>query len=273
LNDIGRLDSEDRKELDQIIDEIHKLISKNYTKKAEKKLVEIAKTPNYFIREYLGKHLSNCEKIEHLEKIANNMISHKLYGVRATALFFLNDIYKNKPQKLFQILGKTYATIPWEVETVVDAMWRKYPTLMKEEMLIWVEDEDEKKRALSFHGMDNIARDDTNYIMNFVSKAIDDESMEVQKKITHILTQVVRVNPIVVFPYMREWLLEANDQRIKTIWVSMKKLSNIVVQRARRDKEQELVVLTKQTVIDWKNDDDKKVAEMGKKLYKIIKQK
>ena len=88
MNDIGRLDSEDRKELDQIIDEIHKLISKNYTKKAEKKLVEIAKTPNYFIREYLGKHHSNCEKIEHLEKIANNMISHKLYGVRATALFF-----------------------------------------------------------------------------------------------------------------------------------------------------------------------------------------
>jgi 3-methyladenine DNA glycosylase AlkC len=106
--------------------------------------------------------------------------------------------------------------------------------------------------------------------MDFIGKVIDDETMEVQKKITHILTQVARVNPIVVFPYIREWLSDANDQRIKTIWVSMKKLANIVVQKNRRDSREEFVILTEQTIQDWMNDENENMSQMGERLWRIV---
>ncbi len=273
MNEIGRLNGDDIKKLNKFISEVCKLIDKKQTKKAEKKLIKRSKTPNYFVREYLGNNLVKCDNREEMEKIANNMLDHKMYGVRATALFYLYLIYDEQPKKIFEILEKTYDTVPWEAETIINDMWKKFPHLMKEKMLLWVESDSEKKRALSFHGMENIASQDTNYILDFISKTIDDESIEVQKKITHILTQVVRVNPIVVFPYVREWLLKADDKSIKTIWVSMKKLANIVVQRNRRNRSQELVRLTQQTIDDWKHDENEKVAEMGGKLSRIVHRK
>jgi hypothetical protein len=73
-----------------------------------------------------------------------------------------------------------------------------------------------------------------------------------------------------VYPYIREWLAKADDKRIKTIWVSMKKLANIVNQRSKRDKEHDFVLLTDQTIRDWKNDENKNVSHMGRKLFRII---
>ncbi len=273
MNEIGRLDAEDKKNLNKSLAEIEEMLKKKHTRKAEKKILEITKTPNYFIREYFGTKMAKTSYPELMEKIATKMLEHKFYGVRATALFFFYKMDEKHLEKIFAILEKTYDSVPWEVETIINEMWKHHPDRMKEKMLVWIEDEDEKKRALAFHGMDNIARLDTNYIMEFISKAIDDKSVEVQKKITHILTQVVRVNPILVFPYVHEWLLDANDQRIKTIWVSMKKLSNIVVQRSKRDQSHELVMLTEQTIEDWKRDPNNKVAEMGNKLHNIIKRR
>jgi len=187
-----------------------------------------------------------------------------------TALFYYYKTYKDDPEKLIEILEETYDNIPWEVESIINEMWKRFPELMKHKMYSWIDSENSKKRALSFHGMENIANSDPQYIMEFISKAIDDDTIEVQKKITHILTQVARANPIIVFPYVREWLSDANDKRIKTIWVSMKKLANIVIQRNRREKSEEFVLLTQQTINDWTHDENENVAKMGDKLSHIV---
>ena len=270
MNEIGRLNGEDRKGLNAFLDATFKLLDKNKIAQAEKKLIEISKTPNYFTREYLGRNLTKYEDHDKMMKITQRMLEHKLYGVRATALFYLYNFNFEEPEKIFEILEKTFDSVPWEVESIINDMWKRYADLMKERMSKWIESENSHKRALSFHGMENIANSDPNFIMAFIGKVIDDETMEVQKKITHILTQVARVNPIVVFPYIREWLSEADDQRIKTIWVSMKKLANIVVQKNRRDKTEEFVILTEQTIRDWMNDENENMSHMGERLWHII---
>jgi len=270
LNEIGRLDGDDRKELNEILDAIFAYLDKDEIEKAQKKLVTISKTPNYFIREYLGKSLTDYSKKAKVKKIITPMLKHRIYGVRATALFYFYDLDKDNPEKIFKLLEKTFDSVPWEVESVINDMWRMYPDFMKENIVNWINSDNSQKRALSFHGMENIAKSDPGFIMEFISKAIDDEKIEVQKKITHILTQVARANPIVVFPYIREWLSGGSEKRIKTIWVSMKKLANIVVQRSRRDKSEEFVLLTQQTINDWTNDENESVSNMGERLSYII---
>ena len=270
MNEIGRLVIEDRKELNAIISKIEKHLDKSKVNLAEKKLVETSKTPNYFVREYLGKNLTKIEHEDELIKIAEHMLEHKIYGVRATAVFYLYNIYIEDTNKVFEILEKTFDSVPWEVESIINDMWKKIPDIMKEKMQSWVESENPQKRSLSFHGMENISRSDPNFIMDFISKVIDDDTIEVQKKITHILTQVARVNPVIVFPYIREWLSDANEKRIKTIWVSMKKLANIVIQRNRRERSEEFILLTQQTISDWKNDENDNISQMGERLYRII---
>jgi len=270
LTKIGRLDSEAKSELQDMINSVFSLLDKKKKAKAEKDLIKMSSTPNYFIREFIGKQLINYQDQSLILPIAQKMLTHKIYGVRATALFYFYTVYIEEPEKLFSILEDTYEDIPWEVESIINEMWKKYPDLMKDKMYSWIESEDSQKRALSFHGMENIAHSDPQYIMEFISKAIDDDTIEVQKKITHILTQVARANPIIVFPYVREWLSEANDKRIKTIWVSMKKLANIVIQRNRKDKSEEFVLLTQQTINDWTNDENENVVKMGEKLSHII---
>lgn len=270
LSKIGRLDSESRKELNSIIDGIYELLDKDKGTKAEKELISLSATPNYFVREYLGKDLINYSDQRKIVPVVKKMLQHRIYGVRATALFYYYALYADDPEKLFEILEETFESIPWEVESIINDLWKKYPDLMKVKMSEWITSKNSKKRALSFHGMENIANNDPNFIMQFISKAIDDDTMEVQKKITHILTQVARANPIIVFPYIREWLANADDKRMKTIWVSMKKLANIVIQKNRRERSEEFVLLTQQTINDWTHDENENVARMGEKLLYII---
>ena len=270
LNEIGRLDVDDRKELNEILDSIFTYLDKDKFELAQKKLINISKTPKYFIREYLGKSLTDYSNKTKLKKIIKPMQKHRIYGVRATALFFYFDLYRTDPVKVFKLLEKTFDSVPWEAESVINYMWRTYPDFMKENIVNWINSKNSQKRALSFHGMENISKSDPGFIMDFISKAIDDDKIEVQKKITHILTQVARSNPIVVFPYIREWLSIGSEKRIKTIWVSMKKLANIVVQRSRRNNSEEFVLLTKQTINDWANDENENVSNMGERLSYII---
>ncbi|MBN1327599.1 MAG: DNA alkylation repair protein [Candidatus Cloacimonetes bacterium] len=271
LKKIGRLDNEAKKEIIGLLDTIYNLLDDNKKAKAEKKLLELSATPNYFIREFVGKELINYRDQRKIMPIAKKMLSHRLYGIRATALFYFYQRYIDDAEKMIDILEDTFENVPWEAESIINEMWKRYPDLMKERMKKWVQSDNSKKRALSFHGMENIAHSDPAFIMEFISEAIDDDTMEVQKKITHILTQVARVNPIIVFPYIREWLCEANEKRIKTIWVSMKKLANIVIQKNRREKSQEFVLLTQQTINDWLNDENENVSKMGERLFHIIR--
>ncbi|HHE37741.1 MAG TPA: hypothetical protein ENL20_04115 [Candidatus Cloacimonetes bacterium] len=271
LKKIGRLDNDSIKELDLLIDSIFKLFDKGKKEKAEKELYKIAKTPNYFIREYIGKNLIKYSDQRKILAVAKKMLKHKMYGIRATALFYLYTKYGDDPEKILKLLNSNFETIPWEVESIINDMWKKFPDFMKIHMKEWQSSKNEKKRALSFHGMENIARSDSKYIMEFISRSIDDATMDVQKKITHIMTQVARANPTIAFPYIREWLVTADETRIKTIWVSMKKLANIVKQKNRRDRSvEDFVILTEQTVNDWKNDENENVVNMGERLYRII---
>jgi len=263
---IGRLDADALKEITQYLEEVYKLLDKNKKEQAEKKLYTLAKTPNYFIREFVGKELLKYHDQRKILPLAKRMLKHKQYGIRATAIFYFYSKLIDKPAKLLTILEDCIDSVPWEVESIINELWKKYPDLLKESLKEWILSENENKRALSFHGMENIANSDPVYIMNFISLAIDDESMEVQKKITHILTQVARTNPVIVYPYVHEWLLDADERRIKTIWVSMKKLANIVIQKSRREKSHDFVMLTRQTISDWASDENENVKKMGKKL-------
>ncbi len=248
LSKIGRLDNDAKKELAEIVQSIYKSLDNNKKAKAEKDLIKLSSTPNYFIREFVGKDLVKYADQDVIFSISENMIKHRIYGVRATALFYFFTYYRDEPEKLIDILEESFEAVPWESESIVNDLWKRYPELMKERMSSWVDSKNSKKRALSFHGMENIAHSDPGFIMHFIGKAIDDDTMEVQKKITHILTQVARANPIIVFPYIREWLSEATEKRVETIWVSMKKLANIGVQKNRRERSHEFVMFTPQTI-------------------------
>jgi 3-methyladenine DNA glycosylase AlkC len=273
LRKIGRLDEEAKKEIDHLVDDFLKLLEKDKKDVAEKKLFSLAKTPNYFIREYLGTLLNEYHDQRKILPFIKRMATHRLYGIRATALFYYSTKYKDEPGLLLDIIEDFYESVPWESESIINDLWKKYSDLMKTRMKKWIESEDEMKRSLAFHGMENIAHSDPDYIMDFISLAIDDEALEVQKKITHVLTQVARAKPIIAYPYIREWLLQSGDKRNKTIWVSMKKLANIVSQKSRREKSNDFILLTEQTIKDWAMDDNEKVSKMGKKLLYIISKK
>jgi len=271
FNKIGRLDSEDIKKLKEFVEKIFGWLKAEKHAKVDKEIFKVANTPNYFIREQLGTLLARHQDADLMESHIDEMITNKFYGIRATALFYYFNRYSDQPDRILDILDKCFESTPWEAESIVNELWRHYPDIMKARMTKWITSENENKRALSFHGMENIANSDPNFIMEFISDAIDDNTIEVQKKITHILTQVARSNPIIVFPYIREWLVESDEKRVKTIWVSMKKLANIIIQRNRNEQSQEFVLLTQQTIEDWKNDENEKVSYMGEKLFRIIR--
>ncbi|MBI9030624.1 DNA alkylation repair protein [bacterium] len=268
---VGRLTPEDMKELRLKVVEIFEQVEKKKATSATRRINLIANTANYFVREELGKLLAECEDPEFMDEICHKMLKHKIYGIRATALFYFYYKDTTNAEEVIIVLDKYYNKVPWEAETIALNMWKKHPKTMKKYMHEWQKDKDEVKRSLSLHGMENIASSDPKFIMSFIGNMIDDESLEVQKKITHILTQVGRSKPNKCYPVVKEWLETADEQRIKTIWVSMKKLANIITQQSNRDKSAEFVKVTTRTVKEWKKDQNQNVSVMGGKLAQILK--
>jgi len=174
---------------------------------------------------------------------------------------------------IIKTLERTFKSVPWESETICHEMWKRFPEVMREYMQYWAESPDEDKRAMSMHGMENIASRNPQFVLSFVHKLLDDESEEVQKKISHILTQVARQRPLQTYTNIRRWLTEADEKRIRTIWQTMKKLANIHNQRSQRDKSQEFINQTQRAVADWRKDSHPKVQQMGQRLHQIINKK
>ena len=272
IKKIGRLTANEKNELyiktQEIIEQI-----KESPQKGKKEFSKLAASQNYFVRKQLGKMAAKSDIKDKFEKIANKYINSKKYAHRATALFFYDMYYKDKPEKMIEILSNYYNSIRWEAENLMDNYWKSYPKLMKKNMMKWIVSEDDEKRSLSFHGLENFTYHDPQFVLDFIKKVIDDDSLEVQKKITHTIIQIAKTKPAVVYPHLREWLTEADDKRIKTIWVSMKKLANSIKNSNGRDKKKnkDFFLLTKDTIKEWKRDKNDKVSTMGKKLYKIIK--
>jgi len=272
IKKIGRLSPDEKSELYSKTDEVIDTI-KDSPKKGLKELEKIATTQNYFARKKIGEIIANSEVKDEVEEFALKLLESNNYAQRATALFFCAEYYKNNPEKMIEILSNYYNDIRWEAENLMDNYWKSYPKLMKQNMLKWIESDDEEKRSLSFHGLENFTYHDPQFVLDFIKKVIDDESLEVQKKITHTIIQIAKTKPAVVYPHLREWLTEADDKRIKTIWVSMKKLANSLKNSNGRDrkKNKDFYMLTKDTIKEWKRDKNDKVNTMGKKLNKIIK--
>jgi len=265
---IGRLDYKDIKAIDQKVDEVFKYLSNGEEDKAVKLLYKILNTQNYFVREVVGKRLVIYAEQSVIELLVLQHFTHcKIYGVRAAGLFYYWEKYKNEPDKLINLLDGFWDNTPWEVEAILADMWRRYPKETKEHMITWLESSSPKQRTLAFHGMEHVAEDDPEYILECITRNIDDESPDVQKKMTHVITQVARTRPAECYPFLREWLTVENEARVKTVWSAMKKLVGIATQKHAKEKYEEFYILTKQTVHDWKLDSNEQVAAMGTKLY------
>lgn len=270
LRQVGRLTGDDLKIMDAQVEKVFKALDKDNSELAEKKIFELANTPNYFTREETGRRLATYEGDGKLDEICSNMLEHRLYGIRATALFYFYYKRQDDPAVIIKIIEKTIESVPWESETICFEMWKRQSEIMKEQMPIWAKSDNEKKRAMSMHGMENIAGRDPAYIMNFISELLDDESEEVQKKITHVLTQVGRMRPVQCYAAIKGWLADADEKRIRTVWMTMKKLANILMQRSKRDKTHDFINVTQKTVKEWKNDPNPNISQMGNKLAQIM---
>lgn len=270
IKEVGRLNIDDYKLLDAQTEKIFRNLDKDKDTLAIKQIMELGNTANYFVREELGKRLAPYPGTGNLDAICGDLLSDFIYGVRATGLFYFYFKYQDSPEHIIKTLEKTFETVPWESETICFELWKRFPEAMREHMPLWAESDNEKKRAISMHGMENIAAKNPQFVLTFLSRLLDDESEEVQKKISHILTQVGRVRPVQTYTNVRRWLLDADDARFNTIWQTLKKLANIFTQKSKREKGNDFMNITKRTVQEWKADSNPRVQSMGTKLGSVI---
>jgi len=270
IKEMGRLNIDDYKLLDAQVAKIFRNVEKGNNSLAEKQIIELGNTANYFVREELGKRLAQYSGNGEMDELCGKLLDHFIYGVRATGLFYFYYKHQDKPEIIVKTIEKTYASVPWESETICFEMWKKAPEVMKEHMPHWAESDDENKRAISMHGMENIASRHPQYILTFISRLLDDDSEEVQKKISHILTQVGRQRPIQCYNNVRRWLMDGDEKRVRTLWQTMKKLANIFTQRSHRDKSNEFISVTQRTLAEWRSDPNPNVSSMGQRLSGII---
>jgi 3-methyladenine DNA glycosylase AlkC len=270
IKEVGRLNIDDYKLLDAQVDKIFRNLDRGKDTLAIKQITDLGNTANYFVREELGKRLAVYTGKGNLDGICGDLLVDFLYGLRATGLFYFYYKYQDSPEHIIKTLEKTYESVPWESETICFELWKRFPEAMRDQMPLWAESDNEKKRAISMHGMENIAAKNPQYVLTFISKLLDDDSEEVQKKISHILTQVGRVRPIQTYTNVRRWLLDADEVRFNTIWQTLKKLANIFTQKSKRESGNDFMSITKRTVQEWKADSNPKVQSMGGKLGSVI---
>lgn len=274
FKDLGRLALRDIKENELKVEKIFNYIDEKKIELAKSNIIKLLSTPNYFIRELVGKKLVEYPDGEKMDQIVLSLLGHKTYGVRAATVFYYYLKYHNDPNKIINLLDMSWSDTPWETEHILYEMWNKYPKIMKKEMSKWSDSQFEKQRALSYHGMEAIAADDPYFVLNTIEKNIDDNSIEVQKKITHVLSHVVRVRPAECYPFLRELLINFSDIRAKTIFMAMKKLIALAYQNlsnGKSSKSDEFYLLTIQTINDWKFDPVKSVSSVGDKLVSYSK--
>lgn len=272
IKEIGRLNGNEELEIKNMTEKALQKLEKSQ-KSGKTAFEKLASCKNYFGRISIAKVAASSPLKDKVAKITIPLLDSKNYAKRATALYFFFYYYFDEPEKMIEIVSSYYHSIKWEAENIMDHFWKGYPKLMKANMLKWIESPDEKKRSLSFHGLENISQKDPQFVLEFIEKIIDDDSIEVQKKITHTLIQIARIHPADVYPHLMEWLRDADEKRMKTIWVSMKRLANTVINSRGKEQNADLTLLTKETIKNWKSDKNPHISEMGKKLFKIIKNK
>ncbi|MCB5259235.1 MAG: DNA alkylation repair protein [Candidatus Cloacimonetes bacterium] len=270
IKEVGRLNIDDYKLLDAQVEKIFRNLDKGKDALVIKQIDELGNTANYFVREELGKRLATYTGTGNLDQICGDLLGDFIYGLRATGLFYFYYKYQDNPERIIATLDKTFESVPWESETICFELWKRFPEAMREYMPLWAESDNEKKRAMSMHGMENIAAKNPQFVLAFLSRLLDDNSEEVQKKISHILTQVGRVRPIQTYTNVRRWLLDADDTRFNTIWQTLKKLANIHTQKSKKDQGNDFLSISQRTIASWKKDSNANVQNMGNKLGSVI---
>ena len=274
FKDMGRLGLREIKENEEKVEQVFKFIDEDEIEMAKKQIVELLNTPNYFIRELVGRKLVEYHDSDKMDRIIISFLGHKTYGVRAATLFYYFVKYFDDPHKIMTMLNMSWCDTPWETEHVLHEMWLRYPEMMKKEMAIWAVSEFEKQRALAYHGLDELSNDEPHYVASMLEKNLDDEGGDVQKKLSNVLTQFIRIKPAEGYPYVREWLTNGSETRSKTLYLAIKKLVSIAVQGAssgKLSKNDDFYVLTMHTISDWKNDPNEFVASIGAKLVSFAK--
>ena len=272
--DLGRLDLRDKKEYEDKLSKIFKQIDEGKIEYAKDCIVKLLTTPNYFIREFIGKYLLNYQDKEQMDDIILSFLGHKIYGVRAATIFYYYNKYTSNPEKIISCLEINWKDTPWETEQVLFEMWQKHPSVMKKEMKKWANSEFNKQRTLAYHGIEAISNTDPTYITSIIEINLDIDYLDLQKKITNVLTHAVKGSPSECYSFIREWLTNPSEIRIKTLFITMKKLISIANHNHtnnKSSKNDEFYLLTMQVIKDWKADPDTSVSSFGEKLASYLK--
>ncbi|MDZ4121126.1 MAG: hypothetical protein U1C33_01800, partial [Candidatus Cloacimonadaceae bacterium] len=123
IKQVGRLNIDDIKLMEADLDKIFRNLDQGKADLAKKKILAIANTSNYFVREDLGKRLATYEGNSALDEICTEMLDDFLYGIRATALFYFYYKWQNKPEIIVKTIEKAFESVPWEAETLAFEMW------------------------------------------------------------------------------------------------------------------------------------------------------
>lgn len=271
FKEIGRLEPSDIQKVEDYMGKVFAFLDKSDSNKAISMLTEICNTNNYFLRELVGKLLAKYEDQDKISNIAEQMLNSKVYGLRAAALFYFSNKYFRSPKELITLLEDHYESVPWEIENIIHELWKKNPKTAKDMAFRWIGSKDEQKRLLSFHGLELVIDRDPIFVLDFIGKAIDDSSGEVQKKINHIILQLVKSKPAETYAYIREWLLTGNDQRIKFLVMTLKKIASIYAQKSHKEKTADFTVLTRFVMNDWKSEHNRRLSNVSSKMQQAVR--
>lgn len=270
FKDNNRLDLRVIKETDEMISKIYQNIKNEKIELAKTNIIKLLSTPDFFIREYVGRKFVDCPDDDKMQEIINELVDHKVYGVRAATIFYYYIKYDNNPEKIFDLLDKSWNDTPWETEFILHEMWQKHPDIMKEKMKIWAESDFIKQKTIAYHGIETIANSDPIYVLKLVEKNLDEQNIDLQKKISNILSHVVKARAAEAYAYFREWLTKPSESRNKTLFLAMKKLVSIACS-PKSNKTDDFYILTMQAIQDWKVDPVKSVSSTGEKLVSFAK--
>ena len=272
--DLGRLELREIQDTEAKVKKKFKYLDADKVETAKEHIVKLLSTPNYFVRELVGKKLTEYHDDEKMDQLILGLLGHKTYGVRAATTFYYFLRHNDDPKKIINLLEMSWHDTPWETEHILYEMWNKYPKIMKKEMSNWAASTFEKQRALAYHGMETLAAHDPLFVLNTVEKNIDDGDVDLQKKMSVVLTSVIKTKPAECYPFIREWITKPSENRINTLCIVMKKLVGMAVTHhghGKANKNDEFRLLTMQTIADWKSDHDTNVADMGKTLVAFSK--
>ncbi|MCB5250380.1 MAG: hypothetical protein RBS16_08615 [Candidatus Cloacimonadales bacterium] len=272
IKTIGRLEYKEIKELKERVDEIYDFIIYDGEERAVKALNKLLSTPNYYVREIVGKHLANYDRQDKvLLFVLQNFTSSDIYGVRAAGLFYYWECYKTEPESLIVLLNGFWDNTPWEVEAIILDMWKRYPEETKKHMKDWLNSDNPKQKTLALHGIENLAKTDHEFIFETLARHIDEENESMQRKIENIIIQSTKVKPAQSYPYIRFWFIDGDDNRRILLRSVMDKLVDYASHRTKEPAHDVFYQLTNQILKDWTVDNCKELVNMTIKLNEAVK--